>query len=118
MAVCRRTWSFLTLCAMCTCALGMAARSAAPCRQPAALSALARRQPAVVHMRDGSSGPGAKRKTSAASSKKFQQLEEQAMREPADRTAGKIVAGGLLVGLGGAIAFAAANGYLNGPSLR
>jgi hypothetical protein len=60
----------------------------------------------------------ARRAFSASSRKKFDKLEAQAALEPADRTAGKIVAGGLLVGLGGALAFAAMNGYLSTPTLR
>mmetsp|Transcript_29844 Transcript_29844/g.80217 ORF Transcript_29844/g.80217 Transcript_29844/m.80217 type:complete len:120 (+) Transcript_29844:1718-2077(+) len=59
----------------------------------------------------------ARRKFSRISEDKFRKLEEQAQREPADRTAGKIVAAGLIVGLGGALGFAAANGYLTGPSM-
>lgn len=109
-----RVLFLLTLCA----AVGAVPRASA-LGQPAWRSALACRRPAcTVTMRDDGSRGTARRTPSLASSRKFEQLQAQAEREPADRTAGKIVAAGLLVGLGGVIAFAAANGYLSGPTLR
>lgn len=53
-----------------------------------------------------------RRKFSSASKRRFEQMEEQALREPADRTAGKIVGAGLILGLVGSLAFAALNGYI------
>ncbi|KAJ1625336.1 hypothetical protein T492DRAFT_1147443 [Pavlovales sp. CCMP2436] len=99
---------------------GALLRSTAPAL---ARAPLVRRPPSC--MKDGDYGDpklaaavDARRKFTAASKKKFDALDAQAEREPTDRTAGLIVAGGLLIGIGGAIGFAAANGYLTGPTLR
>ncbi|KAG8457415.1 hypothetical protein KFE25_011270 [Diacronema lutheri] len=84
--------------------------------RPFAAAARAAAAPrAALCMRDGEARGG--RGLTDASRRKFELLEAQSRREPTNRTAVLIVASGLIAGLGGALAFAAANGYLAAPTL-